>query len=85
MDNLGINIREQHSKAAGSIDPEGVDYVITLCAEEVCPAPLAGKPHLHWPIADPASGSPLSDSEMKSRFITARDAIHGRLREWSPQ
>jgi len=84
MDALGVDIRNQHSKAAASIDPQGVDLVITLCSEEVCPIPLAGKTHLHWPISDPASETPLSDSEMESRFLKARDTIRNKLSVWDP-
>ena len=33
-----------------------VDYIITLCAEEVCPILPNTRAHkLHWPIPDPAS------------------------------
>ena len=37
MAEAGIDISGQHSKSVDSIDPESVDTVVTLCAEEVCP------------------------------------------------
>jgi arsenate reductase len=62
------------------VDPTGLDAVVTLCAEEVCPV-LPGKVRrLHWPIPDPASGDPdLSAEEMRARFRTARDQIRDRI------
>ena len=33
----GLDISAARSKSVDSIDPAGVDIVITLCAEEVCP------------------------------------------------
>jgi arsenate reductase len=56
-----------------------VDLVITLCAEEVCPAFLGGAERLHWPIPDPATDEPLEDAELLERFRTARDEIKRRL------
>ena len=65
-----------------SIDPEGIDVVVTLCAEEVCPALLARAERLHWPIPDPASDDPsIERDEMLERFRSARDTIEGRLDE----
>ncbi len=78
---LGIDIDAQHSKSVDSIAPTGIDTVVTLCAEEVCPVFLGGARRLHWPIPDPASDNPtLSRDEMLARFRTARDSI-GRLLE----
>ena len=40
MDDIGIDIRDQHSKSTEDLDKEfldNLDYAITLCAEEVCP------------------------------------------------
>ena len=84
MDASGIDIRSQSSKSAKDIDPESVDVVITLCAEEVCPLPLQGKTHLHWPFEDPDHKPALDPQSMLSRFEKARDLIHNRLLEWNP-
>ncbi len=63
-----------------TIDPATVDTVITLCAEEVCPAFLGRARRLHWPIPDPASPDPaLARDEMLRRFRSARDTIRARL------
>jgi arsenate reductase len=38
MQESGIDISNQSSKAVDTIDPTTVGLVVTLCAEEVCPA-----------------------------------------------
>lgn len=67
------------SKLVDTIDPEGIDLVVTLCAEEVCPVFLRPVRRLHWPIPDPASTTPLPADEMRARFRAARHAVHARL------
>lgn len=76
----GIDASAHTSKSMADIDPTTVDLVITLCAEEVCPAFLGKAERLHWPIPDPASDDPaLSPEELRGRFRAARDQIRGRL------
>lgn len=80
LDELGIDMRAQRSKPVDSIDPDGVDTVITLCAEEVCPVFLGRARRLHWPIPDPATDDPtIAHDELLSRFRLARDAIEQKL------
>jgi arsenate reductase len=80
MAELGVDLRAHHSKSVLSIDPGKVGTVITLCAEEVCPAFLGEARRLHWPIPDPASKDPsLSRDEMLNRFRQARDTLRDRL------
>ena len=55
MAEVGIDISGQHSKSVDTIDISGLDLVVTLCAEEVCPVLPGRVQRLHWPIADPAS------------------------------
>ncbi len=88
---VGIDASGHTSKAVATIDPATVDLVITLCAEEVCPAFLGQAERLHWPIPDPASDDPaLGPVQLRERFRAARDEIHGRLerlgrqRGWLP-
>jgi arsenate reductase len=82
MSELGIDLGTHTSKSVATIDPAGVDTVITLCAEEVCPVVLGQARRLHWPIPDPASTDPtISREEMLGRFRTARDSIRARLAE----
>jgi arsenate reductase len=77
---LGIDASAHTSKSVTDIDPATVDLVITLCAEEVCPAFLGQAERLHWPIPDPASGDPrLTAEDLRGRFRGARDEIRRRL------
>ena len=80
MAELGIDITDQRSTAADKIDPETIDLVITLCAEEVCPTVLGAKERLHWPLTDPdRKHEALSDAERLAHFRVARDDIKERL------
>ena len=88
---LGIDAAAHTSKSVGNLDPATVELVITLCAEEVCPAFLGQAERLHWPIADPASDDPaLTPEGLRTRFRAARDEIQlrlealGRDRGWLP-
>ena len=68
------------------IDPDSVDTVITLCAEEVCPAFLGKAQRIHWPIEDPASDDPaMTRDALLARFRAARDQIEARLGELEAQ
>lgn len=80
MAERGIDISGHTSKSVDALNAADFDYVITLCAEEVCPY-LPGKTtRLHWPIADPASDdTSLTAETMRARFATARDQIDARL------
>ncbi|MGZ3651902.1 MAG: arsenate reductase ArsC, partial [Bdellovibrionota bacterium] len=64
-----------------SLSPEfldSLDYVITLCAEEVCPTLPSKAKRLHWPIPDPAAAT---EAEKPAAFRAARDDIEIRLRK----
>ena len=77
---IGIDISGQRSKHVDSIDPATVDTVVTLCADEVCPAFLAAARRVHWPLPDPA-GASGSDAERLDQFRRTRDEIARRLDE----
>jgi arsenate reductase len=80
MREVGIDLTTHRSKSVDTIDPNSVDTVITLCAEEVCPVFLRKVRRLHWPIPDPASDDPaISRDERIARFRAARDQIQERL------
>lgn len=80
MAEAGIDISGHRSKSVDEIDITDLDLVVTLCAEEVCPLLPARVRRLHWPIADPAVGTPGETSEAAlPRFRAARDQIRERL------
>ncbi len=82
LSEIGINIEKNWSKSVDDLKPEfvsGLDYVITLCAEEVCPVlPSKTAKKLHWPFPDPA-GHSGTDEEQLARFREARDNIRARI------
>lgn len=82
MREVGVDLSTHHSKSVQTIDPATVGTVITLCAEEVCPAFLGKARRLHWPIEDPATkDTSLPREEMLRRFRAARDEIRRKLEE----
>lgn len=73
MAEIGIDITGHTSKSVDGMKAEDFDYVVTLCAEEVCPWLPGTTKRLHWPIADPAAGNDIAT------FRTARDQIQTRI------
>ncbi len=61
---MGIDITGQYSKSVDSIDLDGLDLVITLCAEEVCPILPIKVKKWHWPLPDPAG-----EGDHKTQFL----------------
>ena len=73
---LGIDIAHHRSKSVENIDAGGVDLVITLCADEVCPVFLGRAKRLHWPLPDPAAASPETAPQ---RFREVRDELRKKI------
>lgn len=85
MKEVGADISNHRSKSVEDLPPgfiDGLDYVITLCAEEVCPMIVSQAKKLHWPHPDPATKDPLPEAESLQRFRAARDAIRSKLIEF---
>jgi arsenate reductase (thioredoxin) len=78
LDELGIDIRSHVSKSVDDIAPDGVDAVVTLCAEEVCPVFLGKAHRLHWGLPDPA-GAGSTETEQLQAFRDVRDELRRRL------
>ncbi len=83
LEEIGIDISEATSKSIDDLNPgvrETVDYVITLCAEEVCPVgEFPSAKRLHWPIPDPAG---VDELEKPHAFREARGLLMKRLLEF---
>lgn len=83
MKEIGIDISKHYSKSYDDLSPKflvALDYVITLCAEEVCPTIVTQRAKkIHWPFPDPASKEVLPETEALKRFRDARESIHKRL------
>ena len=79
MYELEIDISGQQSKSVDAIDSSSVDLVVTLCAEEVCPAFLELARKVHWVLPDPVAATG-SEAERLASFRRVRDEIMRRLR-----
>ncbi len=76
---IDIDISQNWSKSYDQISPNFLDklnFVITLCAEELCPVLRSEAKRIHWPIEDPAKAPEEKKAEA---FRLARDAIKGKL------
>jgi arsenate reductase len=78
LDEIGIDLRGQRSKSVDTVPPEGVEAVITLCAEEVCPVLLGEARRVHWGLPDPA-GAGATDEQQLQAFRDVRDELRRRL------
>ncbi|MDA0657045.1 MAG: arsenate reductase ArsC [Proteobacteria bacterium] len=86
MAEIRIDISKQFSKSVETINMDGVDLIVTLCAEEVCPVVAGHVRRLHWPIPDPATDdASVIPEAMLVRFRTARDDIKTRLKGLAAQ
>jgi arsenate reductase len=75
---IGIDISGHRSKSVSEIPSDGIDTVITLCAEEECPI-FAGKVRrLHWGLPDPGALQG-SEDERLSAFRRTRDELRRRI------
>lgn len=85
---IGIDISRHFSKSVDSLPQQFIDqldYVITLCAEEVCPALISKAKKLHWPFPDPAGHPDLPEEEQLQRFRAARDGIAEKFKAFKAQ
>lgn len=83
MKEVGIDISQHFSKSYDDLSPKfivNLDYVITLCAEEICPTMVSRAKKLHWPFTDPATKEILPEEQSLKRFREARDGIEARLK-----
>lgn len=84
MQEIGIDISMQHSKSVADLPEDFVknlDYVITLCAEEVCPLIHSSAQKLHWPFPDPAGKKEISEATQLFREV--RDGILSKIKLFS--
>jgi arsenate reductase (thioredoxin) len=81
MKERGVDISSQWSKTVDKVPVKELDYVITLCAENVCPNVSCTAARWHWPIDDPmlVKGN---DAEIMAAFRRTRDQIEGKVKEF---
>jgi arsenate reductase len=75
---IRIDASLQRSKSVDEVDRSAVDTVITLCAEEVCPAYLGAARRLYWPLPDPAGRDEDGEAGLE-RFRAVRDELARRI------
>jgi arsenate reductase len=78
LEELGIEASSQRSKGFEEFEAADVDCVITLCAEENCPAWLGDSMRLHWALPDPAAAVG-PEAEVLEAFRSVRDELNRRL------
>ena len=86
MKEICIDISKHYSKSVDELSPNffvGLDFVITLCAEEVCPMIITERAKkLHWPFPDPATKETLPEAEALQRFRETRDLISQKIKSF---
>lgn len=86
MDEIGIDIRGQHSKSVKAfMGRVFLRYVITVCsdADRSCPQALwaHGGTRLHWPFDDPAAVEGTNEEKL-AKFREVRDQIAAKVQSW---
>lgn len=78
---LNIDISGHTSKCVDKLDLSNADFIITLCADEVCPMFIGPAQKLHWPFPDPAT-SAMSLNEQLDQFRRVRDQLSEKIKSW---
>ena len=73
---IGIESAGQVSKGLKAIEPALIGLVVTLCADEICPAWLDRGEQLHWGLADPAA---IGGDNALDEFRLVRDQLVTRI------
>mgnify|MGYP001434551080 FL=1 len=84
LEDFGIDISSYKSKATEDLDEDfinNLDFVITLCAEEVCPVLPSKARLLHWVNEDPVNDK-LNEAQLKTAFNKTRDNIFNLLKKF---
>ena len=84
MQDFGIDISHNKTKSIESLDKEfisSLDFVVTLCAEEVCPVVPSTTTTLHWPNEDPDNDN-YNYLQSKNAFDKTRDNIFTLLKKF---
>jgi arsenate reductase len=84
LDEIGIDISRNRPKGWDELPATfliHLDYVITLCADEVCPTVLSKAKKLHWGLPDPAAVQGTEEEKLAA-FRNTREEIKRRLEEF---
>ena len=84
LSEIGIDATSHYSKSIDQLDSnyiDNLDYVITLCAEEVCPVLNSKALKLHWFNEDPADET-LDEKGLMVAFNLTRDNLKKMIEEF---
>ncbi len=84
MAEIDIDISNQKSKSIEDLEDEfieNLDYIITLCAEEICPAMLNDAKKINWPNPDPVIAE-ISSFQQEALFRKTRKNIFTLLKKF---
>jgi len=84
MQEVGVDISRNQTKAVAGFLQQPFDYVVTVCDEtsaERCPVFPGKTRRLHWGFPDP-SALPGSHDEKLARTREIRDTIKVKVEEW---
>ncbi len=83
MQETGIDISAQSSKAISQFAGQRFDYIITVCdrARDNCPTFPGDTERIHWGFDDPAAAA---DEEKGQAFRRVRNEIRNRISIWYP-
>jgi len=84
MGNVGIDISTNETQSIDSIEADfinNLDYVITLCKEEVCPVVPQAVKIFHWPNEDPDNDN-FNDIQSINAFTRTRENIFNLLKKF---
>ncbi len=79
MQEIGIDISSAKPKLHGDLPPSflaNLDYVITVCEEELCPELTIRKESLRWSFDDPVL---LQGTEQTEAFRSIRDELKQKI------
>tara|TARA_B100000780_G_C20976529_1_gene390054 strand:+ start:51 stop:470 length:420 start_codon:yes stop_codon:yes gene_type:complete len=84
LSDMGINITSHKSKAIEDLEEDflkDLDYVVTLCNEEICPIIKTKAVSLRWLNEDPANNI-FNDAQIKIAFKKTRNNIYQLLKKF---
>ncbi len=87
MEEVGVDLTQHYSKSYDELEPAFIvklDYVITLCAEEVCPQMVSRAKKINWPLSDPANKAENDEIQLAT-FRETRNSLLSRLRDFAKQ
>ncbi len=84
MKEIDIDISNQTSKSIETLDAEfidSLDFVITLCAEEICPVMQNSAKKIHWINEDPVNKN-YSEEQSKEAFKKVRNNLFNLIKKF---